>query len=185
MAGFGPYDSPEHLISEMWDSRIYPNQGETLFTVYNKHLDGTEEMAGLFGYLHATTIDLFAEIGPAITFTRFRGTHVTRNVIGLMLHYALDLPSKGGLGLRRLQWEANLYNVASWRSAEKMGFKKEATLRWYRALEPIKAGANNKKALRDQDPKADFLGRDTVILSVCWDEWENGGKDFANEMMGK
>jgi RimJ/RimL family protein N-acetyltransferase len=115
----------------------------------------------------------------------FQRTHVTSNAVGLLLHYALDLPVDGGLGLRRAVWQANVFNEASVRSAERMGFKLEAVLRWDRVLPIDKDDARNKKGERNGDPRAGCVGRDTAMLSICWDDWESGGKEHVDSIMDR
>jgi RimJ/RimL family protein N-acetyltransferase len=152
--------------------------------VYDKSKESLE-MAGLFGYLNTSEKDMATEIGPAIVFKKFHRTHVASNAAGLLLHYALDLPIHGGLGLRRVARAANERNEASVRFAQKIGFQKEGILRWARTVPPEKMAASNGRKGRDGDPRADFCGRDTVILSVCWDDWENGGRELCDSIMNR
>ena len=140
-------------------------------------------MAGLFGYLNTSENDMATKIGPAIVFKKFHRTHVASNAAGLLLHYALDLPKDGGLGFRRVAWAANEHNEASLRFAQKMGFQKEGLLRWTRTVPPEKMIGGNGKKGRDGAPRADFGGRNTVILSICWDDWENGARNAIKKLM--
>lgn len=73
-------------------------------------------------------------------------------------------------------------NDRSWRAAEKLGFRKEGVKRWERTLPPGKAGGH---PARNGDPKKDWSGRHTVILAVCWDDWENGVKAVVSERMAR
>ena len=140
------------------------------------------EMAGCLGILRASPYTLSAELGPAMPFTRFQRTHVTSNAIGLALRYCLNLPSDirfPGLGMRRVEWQANPLNVASVRAAERMGFKKEGIIRWTLPLPPGRSGYEP----REGDPLKDRKGRDSVYLSVCCDDWEAGGRDKVEAAM--
>ena len=180
---FGPFDTAEAFITQFFNVCTKPNKSDTLFAIYNKNPDSTEEMAGLYRYVFSSDIDLSTEIGPAITFPRFQGTHVTSNTISLLLHYALDLPLKG-LGLRRVQWETNIHNAVSRRVAEKMGFVKESIMRWRHVLSPAKAIiATNRQEIRKGDPREGCAGRDTVMFALCWDDWESGGREHADAVM--
>jgi len=116
---------------------------------------------------------LSTEVGFVITLPPFQRTHVTTNAIGLLLMYALDLPPHG-LGLRRVQWQANRLNTKSIDIAQKMGFKLEAILRWDRVLPVSKASASNGRGRREGDPRPGTIGRDTAMLALCWDDWESG-----------
>jgi RimJ/RimL family protein N-acetyltransferase len=160
-----------------------------LFAVLNKCVSNpgvlSEELAGIIGFLETSAANLCTEIGFVITFPRFQRTHITSNAIGLLLHFALDLPAAGGLGLRRVAWKANAANAQSVRTAERMGFRKEGVVRWERALPKGKtAGGNAISGERASgDPKRECLGRDTVLLSLCWDDWEEGGQEAVDAIM--
>ncbi|KAJ7591534.1 hypothetical protein C8J56DRAFT_935796 [Mycena floridula] len=165
-----PIESVNDFIQLVWEKWVKPMNNTTLFAVLDKTKG--EVFAGLIGYMQASATDLSLEIGPVITFPAFQGTCVTTNSVGLLLHYALDLPSDGGLGPS---------NLKSIRAAERMGFQKEAIHRWSRVLTPQKAIETNGKAVREGDPRGpDHLGRDTIILGLCWDDWESGGKALTD-----
>ncbi|PPQ73883.1 hypothetical protein CVT24_011943 [Panaeolus cyanescens] len=138
--------------------------------------------AGLYGYTSISPQNLALEIGPAVTLPEFQRTFVTSHAVGLLLKYALDVPKEdgtGGLGFRRVVWSANPDNMASVTAAERMGFKREGVTRYSWVLpdgRPGKAvdskrGANN--------------GRDSVILSFCWDDWENGGRELVESRISR
>ena len=63
-----------------------------------------------------------------------------------------------------------------------MQFKLEGTLRWDRVLPANKVAGNGKK-LREGDPRSESIGRDTVMLGLCWDDWEEGARDKVEEIM--
>lgn len=152
----------------------------------NKNPDPEKEeewqIAGTMGLIHTSTQQLSTELALALTLPAFQRTHVTSNAIGLALRYCLNLPSSPstpGLGLRRVQWQANPLNVASVRAAERMGFKKEGVHRWVWPLPPGRSGHEP----REGDPMKECKGRDSVFLSVCCDDWENGGRERVEEAM--
>lgn len=101
------------------------------------------------------------------------------------MHYVLDLPERGGLGLRRLQWQANERNGASVRVAEKMGFRREGVVRWDRVVgEHVERGGDSEGVgARKGEPRAELGGRHSVMLGICWDDWEGGGRERAEEVM--
>ncbi|KAF9050420.1 acyl-CoA N-acyltransferase [Panaeolus papilionaceus] len=139
-------------------------------------------LAGLFGYVHISPNNLSLEIGPAITLPAFQRTFVTSNAIALLLKYALDLPNEdgtGGLGFRRVVWCANPANTPSVTVAERMGFKKEGVMRYMWVLpegQPGKA-VDSRRGTRN--------GRDSVILSLCWDDWESGARELVEKQMNR
>ena len=160
-----------------------------LFAVIDKTGPPTAEdaegtLAGVIGYINSSVDHLLTEVGMAITLPPFQRTHVTSNAVGLMMQYALDPVEKGGLGLRRLQWQANSINAASRHVAEKMGFQFEGIMRWERVF---RDAVKNVKASNGKDvPKGaneQHLGRDTAMYAMCWDDWENGGRKKVEEMM--
>jgi len=164
-----------------------------LFAVIDKTQSADSEdggaLAGTIGYLNTSSATLSTEIGFVVTLPPFQRTHVTSNAIGLLLQYALDLPdasadgSRGGLGLRRVQWQADSANTASIRAAERMGFRMEGLLRWDRVL---RAGKENGKVGNGRScplGEEGDIGRDSVILSLCWDDWEGGAREKVISVM--
>jgi len=89
------------------------------------------------------------------------------------------------LGLRRVVWQANYLNKASVRLAERLGFHMEGIKRWDRVLPIGKDSASNGRARHEGDPKRDHVGRDTAILSLCWDDWEKGRKEKLAGIMAR
>jgi len=193
---FGPYTAVSDLLNEFIQGRIHRSPAETLFAIIDKtrippsasiksdtsQVDLQKSLAGVVGFLNTSTTNLSTEIGFVMVLPPFQRTHVTTNAVGLLLHYALDLPTAGGLGLRRVQWQANSSNASSIRSAERLGFKTEALLKWDRVL-PGVGKVGNGKEKRKGDPREDTLGRDTVLLALCWDEWEDGGRETVRKLM--
>ncbi|KAK7015202.1 hypothetical protein VNI00_019152 [Paramarasmius palmivorus] len=184
---FGPYTSASDMVNGLWEGRMHARSSETLFVIYDKTQTPEETaIVGAIGFVNASPTDLLAEIGPIIVSSQFQGKGIAVNAVGLLMHYALDLPERGGLGLRRLQWHANVVNEGSVKLAEKMGFVKEGVMRWHRVLERGKGkevGSNGRK-VRKGDPREGWEGRDSVLLAVCWDEWEDGGREKVDKIMG-
>ncbi|KAK0463869.1 acyl-CoA N-acyltransferase [Desarmillaria tabescens] len=169
----GLYKDQEEFIASFQNEKVEDNNGMTMFVVYDKTKE-EEGYAGLVGYVNSSAQDLVTEIFVIIA-PAFQRTHVMSNVIGILLKYVLDLPG-GGLGLRRVVWQASAANAASIRTAERMGFKQEGVLRWHRAWPESKSRGANGTRVRKGDPREEvfLLGWDTVVLSVCWDDWEDG-----------
>lgn len=146
----------------------------------------------MVGFLNTSVMNLCTEIGFVIIMPAFQRTHVTSNAVGLLLQYALNLRSEGGLGLRRVQWQANAANVASVGVAERMGFRKEALLKWDRVFhggrQAGKVGNNRVMPRRGApgevgESENEEIGRDTVLLSLCCDDWEDGGREKVKTLM--
>jgi RimJ/RimL family protein N-acetyltransferase len=142
--------------------------------------DPSGALSGMIGLLRSEPAQRKTEIGPVITLPAFQRTHVTSNAIGLLLHYCLNLPSASppGLGLRRVMWGAPAGNPASLKAALRMGFQEEGTLRWQRVYPEGKEGV----VPRENDP-AKGPGVHMISLGLCWDDWENGGRQQTVEAM--
>ncbi|KAF9481451.1 acyl-CoA N-acyltransferase [Pholiota conissans] len=199
---FGPFSSLTDFLSNLIDSRVTPDPGYILFAIYDKtrpsgdseveskskseseskHPEGA--LAGLIGLINSSPANLVTEIGCVMILPPFQRTHVASNAVGLLLHYALNSKSPSpSLGLRKVVWQANALNKPSVRLAERMGFRLEGILKWDRVLPQGKDNAGNGGALREGDPMHGCVGRDTALLSLCWDEWEEGARERVDEIM--
>jgi RimJ/RimL family protein N-acetyltransferase len=196
---FGPFSSASE-IDDYLTARIHHDPALVLFAVIDKtrsddfHVDDNGAFAGVIAYLNTSAVNLLTEIGFVIILPAFQRTHVTSNAVGLLLQYALNLPSEGGLGLRRVQWQTNSPNAASIAVAERMGFRKEALLKWDRVFhggwETDKTGNNRTMprrgaAVESGESNKEPMGRDTVMLSLCFDDWEEGGKEKVEAAMNR
>lgn len=98
------------------------------------------------------------------------------------MQYALNLPSDlsfPGLGLRRVTWMCNSENARSLATAQRLGFRLEGTLRWLVVV------AENTP-FGDEPRKGDPIGRrgrHDLTSSLCWDDWEKGGRDLVEQQM--
>ena len=180
----------DDFIENYYEPGIRKNAGWTVFAIFDKtkqnanlNEDDTQVFAGLIGYINSSPANLATEIGLVMILPPFQRTHIASNAAGLLLEYALNLPSESpsGLGLRRVVWQANTLNTASVRLAERMGFRLEGISRWQRALPPSKKEVG--RIPREGDPRRDWVGRDTTILAFCWDDWEDGGREKVNMVM--
>lgn len=165
---------------------IHSDPSAVLFTIFVKtgsnqaQEASSQDIAGIIGIIGASARDLRAEIGPVIVLPNFQRTFVSSNAIGLVLRYCLDLPTAAnpGLGFRRVQWTANPYNAASIRAAERMGMKLEGTMRWVWVLDEGKDG-------NEASGRGEGKGRDSVILAVCWDDWEGGVRELVDRLIDR
>ena len=135
-------------------------------------------LAGIVGFLNADAANLSVEVGLLVCLPAFQRRRVTYAAVALLLQYCLNVPAEGGLGglgLRRVQYQANSRNEKSVGFARRMGFRLEGIVRWQRVLDGSKPGNGGK--LREGDPRPGRGGRDTALLSMCWDDWEEGRRD--------
>lgn len=181
---FGPFDSKEKIIGGVFEQRIQPDRGFIAYAAYDKVFEPNPTPAGIIAFLDASPMNLSVEIGFVVAFARYQRTHLTSNMVGLLLQYCLELPENGGLGLRRVQWQANVQNEASVKAALRMGFQREGVKRWERII-PASVGKPNtvEKLPREGDPRREGLGRHTAVLGLCWDDWEDGTREKVGELM--
>ncbi|KAF8656279.1 hypothetical protein AX16_002715 [Volvariella volvacea WC 439] len=175
-----------------YDSLLYFNEGFIrsdpsclLFAIIDKtkpnhDTDVKNSIAGMIGLLHHSPQNLSTEIGPVIIVPAYQRTFASSNAIGVLLRWCLDLPEEGGLGFRRVAWSANPNNAPSIKTAERMGFKKDGVLRWTWVLPEGKEGLPMKDSTRGSGE-----GRHSCILSICWDDWENGGRQRVTELINR
>jgi len=155
-----------------------------LFTIIDKARGGAH--AGLIGLINASPEKLSAEIAWTLVFPTFQRTYVTTNAVGLLLNYCLELPSapqRPGLGLRRVQWTTHTNNTKSRATAKRMGLREEGVLRWMYVIPEGMEG--NGIPLRDGDPKSPRPGRDSLMFSMCADDWESGGREHVQQMIDR
>ncbi|KAF8920586.1 acyl-CoA N-acyltransferase [Mucidula mucida] len=185
----GPYETADDFVATFWESIAIPNKGAfTTFAIFDKtrsEFEDAKSFAGMASYMNASAIDLCVEIGFIVILPAFQRTHVTTHMVGLLGQYALNVPEDGGLALRRLVWQCSSTNAPSVAAAKRMGFQYEGTLRWARVLKADKGPGGNGREVREGDPKKEQPGRDTTILSICFDDWETGKKEFFKEMMAR
>lgn len=112
---------------------------------------------------------------------RYQRSFVNTHANGLLLQYALNPPSQGGLGLRRMQWFANAANERSQTAARRLGFVFEGVLRWHRTLPPGKISAGADKGREPDDGRGG--ARHSALLSLCWDDWVDGGRERIQMLM--
>ncbi|KAJ3994880.1 acyl-CoA N-acyltransferase [Lentinula boryana] len=184
---YGPFTSVEQFVEDFWEKGMRANPATTSFTIMDKagplEANGEPPIAGIVSYINSSDWDACTEIGFVVILPQFQRTHVTSNMVGLLMHYALDLPEQGGLGLRRLQWVCNAKNAPSLKVAERMGFRFEGVLRWSRVLPPSKSIGYKAAPERKGDPRAGKGGRDSAYSSCCWDDWEGGVRDWVDKVM--
>ncbi|TRM60979.1 acyl-CoA N-acyltransferase [Schizophyllum amplum] len=174
---YGPWQTGQEMTDAFLEPSIHRNPGVVLFAVLDKLSNNA--LAGTLGYLNSSAVNLVTEIGYVTILPAFQRTHVASNAVIVLMKYALDQPP-AGLGLRRLEWRANSLNTKSIALAMRMGYQLDAVLRWDRVYPGGAQGkTGNGRMVRADDVKAGTVGRDTAILSVCWDDWLNGVREVA------
>ncbi|KAJ5164557.1 Acyl-CoA N-acyltransferase [Penicillium coprophilum] len=177
-------DSPSHILS-------FSNPESFAFAIIDKTRppspeDSEGELAGTVSFIRTSPINLCAEIGFIVILPPYQRTHVATNAAGLALQLAFESAEKGGLGLRRVDWMASTMNLASARLAQRMGFEKIGVIPWHMRF--VKGKTNGKVGHGKEPPPGsdpEDLWRDTVSLSLAWDQWENGAREMAAKVMGR
>jgi len=181
---FGPFDSKEQLFEEVFVKHVQQDRGCVLFAAYDKVFEPNPTPAGIIGLWYGSPEHLSVEIAFVVVFPRYQRTHLATNMVGLLLEYCLEVPEKGGLGLRRVQWRANAQNTASIRLALRLGFIHEGVKRWERIVPAAATKSNTAGRLpREGDPRRADYGRHTAVLGLCWDDWEDGARGKVGELM--
>jgi RimJ/RimL family protein N-acetyltransferase len=154
-------------------SRKDPATGETTTT---EVADGAfAGLCGLVSQPERATIDL-----GQLLVTRFQRTFVGTCANALLLHACLDGVAEGGLGLRRVQWQANASNVPSVNAAKRLGFQWEGIIRWQQVLPMGKIGSEGPTG--GWDGREWGPGRHTAMLSLCWDDWIGGRREHVDAL---
>jgi RimJ/RimL family protein N-acetyltransferase len=172
---FGPFSTLSDFLTWL-ENRIRSDKGNVAFAVLDKTQSADHQFAGTIGLLNTSPDHLHTEVAFVFTLPPFQRTHVTTHAIGLLLQWCFE-----ELKLRRVQWQANECNEKSWKAAMKMGFTKEGVSRWQMVL-PV-GKLHGGLLPREGDPKPDCPGRHSIMLAVCWDDWENGVKLKVQERM--
>ncbi|KAK0457503.1 uncharacterized protein EV420DRAFT_1548633 [Desarmillaria tabescens] len=160
----GPFTNEQELITSFWEKRIKNGAGETAFAVYDKS-KSEHAYAGIITYINSSAEDLVTEIGFVMILPAFQRTHVTSNAVGILMNYALNLPSVG--------------------AAKRMGFQMEGVMKWASVWPEAKIRGSGGVRVRKEDPRGEEFayGRNVAVLSVCWDDWEAEVKAKVNAEM--
>ncbi|KAJ5513116.1 Acyl-CoA N-acyltransferase [Penicillium fimorum] len=146
--------------------------------------DPEGELAGTVSFIRTSPINLCTEIGFIVILPPYQRTHMATNAVGLALQLALETTEKGGLGLRRVHWMASTMNPASARLARRLGFEQIGIIPWHMRF--VKGKMNGKVGNGRQPPPGgdpEDLWRDTVSLTLAWDQWETGARERAAKAM--
>lgn len=173
----------DEYLQSLEDSR--KDTGCLMFVVIDKtrpYVNGLSgAVAGQLSLMKTITSNLTTEIGFVVTLPQYQRTHVTSNAVGLLLKYALNSPSDPitpGLGFRRVDWRAHSWNLPSIAAAKRLGFVEEGKLRWFVLLPSGKEGNDPRPEDENQ-----CKGRHTTFLAMCWDEWDEKGREVVEKQM--
>ncbi|CAK7234596.1 hypothetical protein SBRCBS47491_009003 [Sporothrix bragantina] len=177
---FPTVDSVDDFLNKVYNP-VATSLNDCLYAIIDKTKaanDVDSRFAGVLSFNYTSKEEAVSEFG-ALVFPAFQRSHVAANAIGLALIFAMDPPSQGGLGLRRVMWQANAKNEASRRIALRMGFEFEGIQRWQRTFAPNRAcqegSGESSAALAARNgtrPEDEVQGRHTAVYSVVWDEWD-------------
>ncbi|KAL8638015.1 MAG: hypothetical protein Q9228_004793, partial [Teloschistes exilis] len=117
---WGPFDTLADFTTNFLEKVVKANDSWMLYAIIDKTKptssptnDPDGALAGMIGYSDASVEHLSTNMGIGITLPAFQRTYVTANAYDLLLQYALDPPKRGGLGLRRVQYNISSANCGS------------------------------------------------------------------------
>ncbi|KAF3355339.1 hypothetical protein VdG1_04172 [Verticillium dahliae VDG1] len=187
----GPWHSLEEFQTEFVEKTSYARPDFFTYAVIDTTRpasaeDDEGELAGMMSYFQSSTTTRTTEIGWVYILPPYQRTHVATNAAGLLVRYALDRPEDGGLGLARVQWRAHARNAGSIKLAHRLGFKDEGITRWHMLFKDgvARGKTGNGRGLPPGGNPQD-LWRDTATLSICWDDWVEGGRDLVQAAMDR
>ncbi|KAF8129807.1 hypothetical protein EV363DRAFT_1432343 [Boletus edulis] len=153
----GPFPSATTFTEDYVHVHIQPNTGNIFYAIIDK--TRTSRMDDGTN-VPPTDIDFAGIIG----YIHGSPTHLSVEIGCIIVLPPFRKTHVTTVG--RVQWQTSEKNEASIRVAERMGFKREARL-------------------IDGDPRAGTLGRHTVVFAICWDDWENGGREQVARLMDR
>ncbi|KAG1763716.1 acyl-CoA N-acyltransferase [Suillus occidentalis] len=187
---FAEMEDPESYLLFM-DTFMRQNPYSVLFAVIDRTTPDPDypewggKLAGTIGLINYTPTNLSVEIGAVCVLPAFQRTHVATHAVGTLLKYCFTMPfasqSESGLGLRRVHWHTHSENEPSLRLAARLGLKREGTLRWAWVLP---GGKDIGKTPRQDDLLAG-LGRDTAVMAMTWEDWEDGAREIVITQMAR
>ncbi|KAF7975002.1 hypothetical protein HWV62_10609 [Athelia sp. TMB] len=171
---FGPFTSAD-VVKSLIDVWMDPKMGMVVFAVLDINKGGlSSPLAGIIALRSASAASLSFEV-IALTLPAYQRQNLNMHAIGLILQYAFA-PTPAGLGIRRvccytaIRAMDDIRSLPTVRLAEKVGGRIEGVVRWHYTYPPGRSGMPGEK----EDHRA--RARHAVLLSICWDDWENGGK---------
>ncbi|KAJ5290970.1 Acyl-CoA N-acyltransferase [Penicillium angulare] len=169
------FDNPESFAFAIIDKTRPPSSDD---------IDG--ELAGAISYINTSATNLCTEIGFVVVLPPYQRSHVAINAAGLMVQNVFESPDNGGLGLCRAHWKASTDNPASSRLAEKVGFEKIGVTKWHMRFPKgaIKGKIGNGRGLPPGSDPED-VWRDSVELTLSWEDWQNGAAEKAKIAMAR
>ncbi|OCF73740.1 hypothetical protein I204_05584 [Kwoniella mangroviensis CBS 8886] len=140
------------------------------------------EFAGMISMINSDAANMTSEPGWICILEKYQRTHVLTHAAGLIIHRILDMPSEGGLGLRRCQWFTTTLNEKSKAAAHRLGFLLDGILRAHRVLPKGKKGV---RPGRKGDYQEDQMTRDSWLACISWDQWEDGVREHVDKLMAR
>jgi len=173
---YGPFATIEGSLTLV--ERFREDLSKVLYAIIDLST-GKRVLAGIMACFKVDANNLWFEIGPALVFKRFHGSHVARHAAGLLLQNAFI-----SLGLRRVQWTCNPKNLASRKFAHRTGFKYEGCMRWTHCLPNSKvAGLELSNELTTVgghtfgSPEAG-LGRHSELWAISFEDWTSSRENL-------
>lgn len=129
---------------------------EYAFSVFDKR---TQEYAGSTRFYDIQLANQTLQLGFTWYGKQFQGTGLNRHCKFLLLQFAFEK-----MGMVRVEFRADATNAKSIAAMKSIGCVEEGILRQYQ-------------------PKPDGTRRDSIVLSILQQEWENGVKERLRERL--
>lgn len=116
------FDWPVSLAkSQQWFNTTVMDSSKIHFVIVDNE---TDQLIGMTGLLGVSNKDRHAEVYLTIGEKKYRGRGLSTEVLNLLIAYSFE-----NLGLERLCAHNFIYNIASQKMFEKVGFIKEGVMR--------------------------------------------------------
>ncbi|XWW99499.1 hypothetical protein V2A60_007509 [Cordyceps javanica] len=188
----GPYHSLQHIVDGFFIPAFFSGGRRSFaYAVIDKTRppsaeDPDGEVAGLFSYENADDETLCVEIGHVRVAPAYQRRGIAVIAAALMVRHAMEGTEQGGLGLLRVGWGASSANEASIGVARKVGFGLVGTVPYQQVIRngAARNKVGNGRRLPPRAAAAGDLWRDVVMFCITWDEWEDGKRDIALQLLG-
>lgn len=203
----GPYASKDEFVEHFIEGMSNSFNQMLTFAIIDKSQppagpeDGEGALAGMVSYMNTSRAHLYTEMGFVMVLPPFQRTGVATHAVGLMLQHAFAEPESkaaaadaavaggagpGGMGLRRVAWIASGSNAASVAAAQSLGFRVEGVRRWDRLNRGGRARGKVGNSRQPPEGTApEDVWRDTIMLSLCWDDWDGGASAKVRDAMSR
>ncbi|CAB4474980.1 acyl-CoA N-acyltransferase [Rhizophagus irregularis] len=159
---YGPFNTYQEFLNFLNGPRIKGDNHTILFCIIDIV---SKKKIGIVGYLNTQPIHKKIEIGHIWIIPSFQRTYANTETNFLLLQYAFE-----SLKYLRVTWKCHSNNINSRKSAERLGYKFEGTLRNHYLIKKVINGTE----IIDK--------RNSDFLSIIDSEWEDVKKNLLEKL---